>query len=487
MEPVYPNERPILYIMVVGFHHKKGCQLEFVYPNDTRVQKLTSNPSDTAELYKLPKKWKHLPSLALPDGSHNYETDYIYFHLEDDLEGLAEPSTDPKQAKKQSNRTLFGVSCYRQINASELIIKDVDVTRNTLQKSVCILARLPIYSSLRVKLYSITAAYFEQKDFHKTELLINAYDSLLQQTSYANETTNIVGHNKLLNHDDKSKYFIGLSLGDLVLRYQHKILVLFKLMLLQKKCLFQIKPVSNLSNTIISLVSLIPDIFLSSESSGGLDHCSGFFDSIDLVNYELEQKSNRKKAAALAAANGNERFNSMLTQDGSAASADTNTIKKTKKLKKKLKSFSKKHQHGLTNSVSSGSLASSFSLHSIKTVSAVGDQPTINENVSTDTHSIKTTPSSTVKPTSKSKNSSTPPKDLDLDLNRLVGDKLLGTPTSGHIEYKQSKLDFKSNIYSSKQSNSSSSNGSLSNPNQKALSDEVFEENKSKSSFHNFI
>lgn len=283
-------QRNIMYIMVIGFHHKKGCQLEFVYPADGRMKKKsleesTQTSSDSIDLYELPKRWKHLPSLALPDGSHNYEQDYIYFHLEDEL----------GQDTEKPNKTVFGVSCYRQINASELLNKDIDVTRNTLQKSVCILSRSPFYSSLRLKLHSITTAYFEQKDFHKTQILVNAFHSL------SKSHTNLINQNKLLNNsssnseiNEKSKYFIGLSVSDLVIRYQHKILVLFKLLLLQKKCLFQVKPVSNLSNTIMSLVSLIPDLFFQNDSNkSGLHTCAGFYDSIDLVNSELERKNNK--------------------------------------------------------------------------------------------------------------------------------------------------------------------------------------------------
>lgn len=136
----HDEQRQLLYIMVIGFHHKKGCQLEFVYPNNDRIG--MSSASHAAELYVLPKKWKHLPSLALPDGSHNYNNDYIYFHLEDD--DRDEENTQAVSKTSKPKRTIFGVSCYRQINASEVLIKDVDVTRNTLQKSVCILSRYVI-------------------------------------------------------------------------------------------------------------------------------------------------------------------------------------------------------------------------------------------------------------------------------------------------------------------------------------------------------
>jgi hypothetical protein len=235
--------------MVVGFHHKKGCQVEFVYPETNLIRKLTDKQAENSiELYSLPKKWRHLPSLALPDGSHNYTSDYIYFHLENDTESpvallptlsaTATPSAaTPAKPKTNPNKTLFGLSCYRQMNADELIYKDVDVTRNTLQKSVCILSTCPMYaSSIRFKLHAITCAYFEQKDFSKTQLLVDAFNSTLRVNS---ATLSDYSINSLNSCDN----YMCLSLGDLVLRYQHKILVLFKLLLLQKKCLFQIKPV----------------------------------------------------------------------------------------------------------------------------------------------------------------------------------------------------------------------------------------------------
>lgn len=49
---------------------------------------------------ECPPGWKYLPTLALPDGSHNFDEDTVYFHL---------PSLkDPKE-------TVFGISCFRQI------------------------------------------------------------------------------------------------------------------------------------------------------------------------------------------------------------------------------------------------------------------------------------------------------------------------------------------------------------------------------------
>ena len=59
--------QPVLHVLVVGFHHKKGCQVEYATPPLIQGQEARSP--------ELPSQWKHLPSLALPDGSHNYDAD----------------------------------------------------------------------------------------------------------------------------------------------------------------------------------------------------------------------------------------------------------------------------------------------------------------------------------------------------------------------------------------------------------------------------
>ncbi|KAG0729240.1 Late secretory pathway protein AVL9 [Chionoecetes opilio] len=82
-----------LHVIVVGFHHKKGMQVDFAYP-----------PLSESDECDLPDSWRHLPSLCLPDGAHNHEADTVFFHL-------------PHLTKP--DQTVFGVSCYRQIDAEE--------------------------------------------------------------------------------------------------------------------------------------------------------------------------------------------------------------------------------------------------------------------------------------------------------------------------------------------------------------------------------
>lgn len=77
----------ILHVISVGFHHRRGasvsngeielilCQVEAVFPP------VKSFPgSGEQEFIELPAKWKHLASLALPDGAHNYLKGIFYFN-----------------------------------------------------------------------------------------------------------------------------------------------------------------------------------------------------------------------------------------------------------------------------------------------------------------------------------------------------------------------------------------------------------------------
>ena len=60
--------------------------------------------------------------------------DYSYFHL---------VPTSPNPT------TVFGISCNRQIKSTELLAKDEDVTRSTVQKAVVVLATKPLFGPIR--------------------------------------------------------------------------------------------------------------------------------------------------------------------------------------------------------------------------------------------------------------------------------------------------------------------------------------------------
>ncbi|XP_047424029.1 late secretory pathway protein AVL9 homolog [Mugil cephalus] len=212
---------PVLHIVVVGFHHKKGCQVEFSYP--------PLLPDEGHDSNLLPEEWKYLPFLALPDGAHNYQEDTVYFHLPP-LSG--------------DMKCVYGVSCYRQIEAKALKVRQADVTRETVQKSVCVLSRVPLYGLLQAKLQLITHAYFEEKDFSQISILKELYDHMngsLRGSSL-----------------EGSQVYLGLSPRDLILHFRHKVLILFKLILLEKKVLFYVSPVNRLVGALMTVLSLFP-------------------------------------------------------------------------------------------------------------------------------------------------------------------------------------------------------------------------------------
>ncbi|XP_017339006.1 late secretory pathway protein AVL9 homolog [Ictalurus punctatus] len=210
----------VLHIVVVGFHHKRGCQVEFSYPP------ISDEGHDSNS---LPDQWKYLPFLALPDGAHNYQEDTVYFLLPPLSEEL---------------KCVYGVSCYRQIEAKALKVRQADVTRETVQKSVCVLSRVPVFGLIAAKLQLITHAYFEEKDFSQISILKELYDHMNGSLRFPTL--------------EGSQVYLGLSARDLILHFKHKVLVLFKLILLEKKVLFYVSPVNRLVGTLMTVLSLFP-------------------------------------------------------------------------------------------------------------------------------------------------------------------------------------------------------------------------------------
>lgn len=213
------NENPILYVVVVGFHHKRGCQVEYSFP-----ELVPGHPNE------CPPGWKYLPTLALPDGSHNYDEDTVYFHL-------------PSLSKPM--KTVYGISCFRQIPVEKIKNKTSDITRGTVQKSVCVLSRVPLYGQIQVKMCLITHAYFDEGDFSQVSILKDTYHHL----------------NAVMTQVDATQQpFVGLSARDFILQWKHKAVLLFKLILLEKRVIFYKSPVHPLCSAILTLISLFPDM-----------------------------------------------------------------------------------------------------------------------------------------------------------------------------------------------------------------------------------
>lgn len=240
MSETTPN---VIHILVVGFHHQKGATVEFCHPPLSTRRKRSVEPVTESITNLLPTEWRCLPYLALPDGCHNYEEDSVYFTLpqlldapDAEVSGISELS-----ASHVRYSVVYGVACCRQLDAKDVLSSSEELIRSTVQKSVCILSRVPMFGFIEAKLNLITHAYFNSKDFSDVSILKDAYDHL-------NATLTATLPSEALN--------IGLSQQDLVGQYHHRLLQVFKALLLQKRVVVYGQQAKVVCNAVLSIVSL---------------------------------------------------------------------------------------------------------------------------------------------------------------------------------------------------------------------------------------
>lgn len=216
---------PIIAVLVVDFHHARGPEIEYVYPPR----------EDSAR----PASWDLLSFQALPDGAHLHEEDYAYFTCRND--------TGHQEAERPS---VFGISCNRQLKASELTVVPDDVTRSTIQKAIVVLTVTPhVFPHVKDKLGAVTRAYFGQRDFTDREILVGFYDSLVANA----ETTEQAGASYEL--------YTGMPVRQLVHDFRWRVLVLIKALLLERRVLyFGTRNIEQLCSTQYAVLSLIPGL-----------------------------------------------------------------------------------------------------------------------------------------------------------------------------------------------------------------------------------
>ncbi|XP_052757546.1 late secretory pathway protein AVL9 homolog isoform X2 [Galleria mellonella] len=114
------------------------------------------------------------------------------------------------------------------------------MTRSSVQKSVCVICRAPLFGRLAVKMELVVRAWFLQADFSQTKLLEDAFKHLNSCPVQLDQTLE------------------GLSVMRLIESWRHKALLLFKLLLLRRKVLMYGSPAGPLSAALLTLVSLLP-------------------------------------------------------------------------------------------------------------------------------------------------------------------------------------------------------------------------------------
>lgn len=148
--------------------------------------------------------------------------------------------------KGEPLKTLFGISCTRQIDASEVQNKSADVTRSAIQKAVVVITENPSgLSTIREKLSIVTKAWFAQKDFTDCEILQGFQHSIAGGVE---------------EQDNESDNLLSLSLREIIHTFKWQTLVLFKSLLLQPKMLFFGTHCERVCLIQFSLLSLIPGL-----------------------------------------------------------------------------------------------------------------------------------------------------------------------------------------------------------------------------------
>ncbi|KAJ3158458.1 late secretory pathway protein avl9 [Irineochytrium annulatum] len=227
----------IMHVLCVAFHHRNGPQVEYAYPSFPGMVAAhdKTEPDGSRPAVELPEEWSFL----------------VDFHLPPVKQWTEEHDYHPS--------TLFGLACFRQIAADDLLIKTADMTRSSVQKAVVILAKEPILGSVKTKLGLVTQAFFGQRDFSRVDILQNLFESL---------------HASTFGPVPDSNLYTGISLRELLHKFKFKALQLFKLLLLEKKILFFGQKVERLSSYQYSLISLIPDLLrnIADVGSPALSH-----------------------------------------------------------------------------------------------------------------------------------------------------------------------------------------------------------------------
>ena len=207
------DDKTVDYLFVVGFDHKIGSIIEYFYPE-----------ADENVIDEETKK--SLSFIGLPDGSHSVDSDYSFFIIPDAQGNL-----------------FYGVSWFRQIKSSELEVKDKNVSRSFVQKSVCVLSRVPIFATLMVKLLPTTHAYFCQKNFSDTKILEEFFGS-----------TNQIAN----RHVKYTEFYHGFDLKRIVIFMKQNILTVLKLMLMEGKVMVYSQKASKVCTFVLTLISLLP-------------------------------------------------------------------------------------------------------------------------------------------------------------------------------------------------------------------------------------
>ena len=149
------------------------------------------------------------------------------------------------------NYPLYGISCYEQIKSQR--DDTIENTRNFIQKSLCILTILPLYSPLYAKLSVTLETFFNQTSLKDKNIINDLYQNFFLdgETNFRLDEINFVFASRKLLCFTKEKIFLIL-----------------KMILLEKKILIFSNISGNVCSFLYNLLALIPGQILFNLRNG---------------------------------------------------------------------------------------------------------------------------------------------------------------------------------------------------------------------------
>ena len=237
-DPFPSLQSPILLIALISFHHKKGSIIEYSYPpkevlhKNSNILYLIKNKNLTIEKF-VEDLFQKLTYICLPDGIHCTKSDTQFFIIQD------------------YDFPVYGISCYEQIKSQR--DDTIENTRHFIQKSLCILTIIPLYSPLYAKLSVTLETFFNQSSLKDKNIINDLYQNFFLdgETNFRLDEMNFVFATRKLLCFTKEKIFL-----------------IIKMILLEKKILIFSNISGNVCSFLYNILVLFPGQILFNLKNG---------------------------------------------------------------------------------------------------------------------------------------------------------------------------------------------------------------------------
>ena len=234
----------VIFLALITFHHKLGGVIECTFPpkeilnTNMELKSYVDNNKFTTTESVLDYISNNLVNYCLMDGIHLVNKDASFFIIHD------------------FKKPLYCLSYYiqKKTDNEENKIEDSfqENIRGCIQKSICIISTLPVFGNIKIfqNYYAILSnqmtIYMNQKSLNNKGALNEIYNKLFEEY-----------------HSEK-KWIFNLRKPFLVLK--DDILVILKLILLEKRIIFYSQIPSNASLLIMILLSFLPGNYNNGKS-----------------------------------------------------------------------------------------------------------------------------------------------------------------------------------------------------------------------------